>query len=98
LICLNIPGLLANLTAIQSSINFSTNCIDEGEFRYDLMPDYLSLQKTKFIFAAEDCTAVVPKIIYDVPLNTFIGFAPHLEDGSPQINAFSTESFSELEN
>jgi len=39
------------------------------------MPNYLPLQKAKFIFAAEDCTAVVPKIIYDVPLNTFIGFA-----------------------
>jgi hypothetical protein len=95
---LNIPGFLPSLTVIQRSLDSTTNRIGEGEFRYDLMSDYLSSQKTKFIFAAEDCTAVVPQIIYDAHSNTFIGFALSLENGLPQINNFSTESFSELEN
>ena len=95
---LNIPGLLPSLPVIQASIDSAENRIVEGDFRYDLMSDYLSLQKTNFIFASEDCTAVIPRIVYNVQLNTFIGFAPHLEDGLPEINAFSTESFAKLEN
>ncbi|CAF3345178.1 unnamed protein product [Rotaria socialis] len=95
---LNISGLLPSLPIIQSSLDSITNRINEGDFRYDLMCDYLSLQKTNFIFASEDCTGVIPKIIYNVQSNTFIGFVPHLEDGLPKINTFSTESFSKLEN
>ncbi len=95
---LNIPGFLPSLTVIQRLLDSTRSRIEEGEFRYNLMADHLLSQKTKFIFAAEDCTAVVPRIVYDVQANTFIGFTPYLEDGLPQINAFSTESFSELEN
>jgi hypothetical protein len=62
------------------------------------MSDYLVSQKTNHIFVAEDCTAVVPRIIYDVKVNAFIGFTPSLKNGLPEINSFSTESFSELEN
>ncbi|CAF4702834.1 unnamed protein product [Rotaria socialis] len=95
---LNISGLLPSLPIIQSSLDSITNRINEGDFRYDLMCDYLSLQKTNFIFASEDCTGVIPQIIYNVPSNTFIDFVPHLEDGLPKINTFSTESFSKFEN
>ncbi|CAF2099824.1 unnamed protein product [Rotaria magnacalcarata] len=95
---LNISGLLPTLPIIQSSLDSITNRINEGDFRYDLMCDYLSLQKTNFIFASEDCTGVIPQIIYNVQSNTFIGFVPHLEDGLPKINTFSTESFSKFEN
>lgn len=95
---LNIPGLLPTLPVIQALIDSAENRIVEADFRYDLMSDYLSLQKTNFIFASEDCTGVVPRIVYNVQSNSFIGFVPHLEDGLPQINAFSTESFAKLEN
>ncbi|CAM4983047.1 unnamed protein product [Rotaria socialis] len=95
---LNISDLLPSLPIIQSSLDSITNRINEGDFRYDLMCDYLSLQKTNFIFASEDCTGVIPQIIYNVPSNTFIDFVPHLEDGLPKINTFSTESFSKFEN
>ena len=93
----NIPGFLPSLPVIQRLLDSSSSRIEEGEFRYNLLFDYLLSQKTKFIFAAEDCTAVVPRITYDVQTNTFIGFTPNLEDGLPQINSFSTESFSELD-
>ncbi|CAF1143938.1 unnamed protein product [Rotaria sordida] len=94
---INIPGLLPSLTVIQALIDSSTNNLQEGEFRYDAMSDYLSSKRSKFVFAAEDCTSVIPKITYNVQSNTFTGFTPPLKDGLPQINTFSTESFSELE-
>ena len=95
---LNISGFLPSLPIIQASIDSTTNRIVEGEFRYDLLFDFLSCQKTNFIVLSEDCTGVVPRIEYNVHSNTFIGFSPRLEDGLPQINSFSTESFSKLEN
>ena len=94
---LNIPGFFPSLPLIENSLNSTTNRMVEGDFRYSLMSDYLSSQKTNLIFASEDCTAVVPRIIYNVEANTFIGFVPHLADGLPKVNTFSTESFSELE-
>ena len=60
------------------------------------MAEYLSSEKTKFIFVAEDCTAVVPRVVYDVQSNTFVGFTSHLKSGLSAVNAFSTESFAEL--
>lgn len=95
---LNIPGFLPSLTVIQCLLDSKSNRIKEADFRYDLMSDYLQSQKTKFVFAAEDCTAVVPRIVYDCQTSTFIGFTPPLEYGLPQIDSFSTDSFSELEN
>jgi hypothetical protein len=95
---LNISGFLSSLPIIQASIDSIGNRIVEGEFRYDLLSDFLSLQKTNFLFLSEDCTSVLPRIVYNVQSNTSIGLSPHLEDGLPQINSFSTESFSKLEN
>jgi hypothetical protein len=95
---INIPGLLPSLIIIQRLLDSTTSRIEEGEFRYNLMSDYLISQKTNLIFVAEDCTAVVPRVIYDVKANAFIGFTSPLENGLPQINSFSTESFYELEN
>ena len=94
---MNIPGLLPSLSIIQSLIDSSTNYLQEGQYRYEAMYDYLSWKRSKFVFAAEDCTSVIPKITYNVHSNTFTGFTPPLKDGLPQVNTFSTESFSELE-
>ncbi|CAF4188621.1 unnamed protein product [Rotaria magnacalcarata] len=79
---INIPGLLPSLTVIQALIDSSTNNLQE---------------EIEVCFAAEDCTSVIPKITYNVQSNTFTGFTPPLKDCLPQINTFSTESFSELE-
>ena len=95
---LNIPGLFPSLPVIEASLDSTANRFVEGEFRYNLMFDHLPLQKTNFIFAYEDGTAVIPRITYDVQSNTFIDFAPHLKDGLPLINSFATDSFAELEN
>ena len=95
---INIPGFLPSLTIIQRLLDSTTSRIEEGEFRYNLMSDYLTSQKTDLIFIAEDCTVVVLRVIYDVKANTFIGFTPRLENGLPQVNSFSTESFCKLEN
>ena len=43
---LNIPGFLPSLPVIETSLNYSTtNRMVEGDFRCNLMSDYLSLQK-----------------------------------------------------
>jgi hypothetical protein len=94
---LNVSGLLPSLPIIQALIDSTANRVTEGEFRYSLMFDYISSQNINFVFVSEDCTSVVPRIIYDVQLDTFIGFTPHLDDGLPQVNSFSTDSFAELE-
>ncbi|CAF4892980.1 unnamed protein product, partial [Rotaria socialis] len=94
---LNIPGLLPSLTVIQALIDASTNYFQEGEFRYNVMSDYISSKKLKFVYAAEDCTSVIPKIAYNTRSNNFAGFVPPLKGCLPQINTFSTESFAELQ-
>lgn len=94
---INIQGFLPSLPVIHREIDSTAQRI-EGEFRYNLMADYLASQQTNFVFAAEDCTAVVPRIVFDPKTNTFVGFTSSLENGIPKINSFSTESFSELEN
>ena len=94
---MNILGLLPSLSIIQSLIDSSTNYLQEGQYRYEAMYDYLSWKRSKFVFAADDCTSVIPKITYNIHSNTFTGFTPPLKDGLPQVNTFSTEAFSELE-
>lgn len=94
---INIPGFLPSLPVIQALIDTSTNYIQEGEFRYDVMSDYLSSRQSKFAFAAEDCTSIVPKITYNAQSNIFTGFVPPLAGGLPLINTFSTESFTEFQ-
>lgn len=94
---INIPDFIPSLTIVQHLLDSTTSRIEEGEFRYNLMSDYLASQKTDLIFVAEDYTAVVPRIIHDIKANAFIGFTPLLENGIPKVNSFSTDSFSELE-
>ncbi|CAF4823955.1 unnamed protein product [Rotaria socialis] len=94
---LNIPGFLPSLTVIQALIDASTNYFQEGEFRYNVMSHYISSKNLKFVYAAEDCTSVIPKITYNTRSNNFTGFVPPLKGGLPQINTFSTESFAELQ-
>ncbi|CAF3356689.1 unnamed protein product [Rotaria socialis] len=49
-------------------------------------------------FVAEDATAVVPKVTYDIKSNTFIGFSLPLDsNGLPIQNSYSTDSFTRLE-
>lgn len=94
---INIPGFLPSLSVIRHEIDTATGRITEGEFRYNLMTDYLTSQGTSFIFAAEDCTAVVPRIVFDTRTNMFVGFVLSLKDGIPIIDSYTTESFCELE-
>ncbi|CAF1462305.1 unnamed protein product [Adineta ricciae] len=94
---LNVTGLLPSLPVIETLLDSTENRIIEAEFRYSLMFDYLSLHNTNFIFVSEDCTSIIPRIMYCAKLDTFIGFTPRLDYGLPQINSFSTDSFIELE-
>ena len=94
---INIPGLLPSSPIVHALLDSTAHRVTEADIRYDLMVDHLSLQQTNFVFISEDCTAVIPRIVYDVHSNAFIGFTPTLVDGLPRTNTFSTESFHELE-
>jgi len=60
---INIPGFLPTLTIIQHLLDSTKSRIEEGEFRYNLMSDYLVSQKTNHIFVAEDCTVGLDHLI-----------------------------------
>ena len=77
---INLPDFLPSLTVLHREIHSTAGRIVEGEFRYDSMTDYLTSQGRNFIFAAEDCTAVVPRIVFDTKTNTFVGFTLCLEN------------------
>lgn len=62
----NISGFLPSLPIIQASIDSTMNRILEGEFRYDLLSEFLSCEETNFIFLSEGCTGVVPHLVLPV--------------------------------
>jgi hypothetical protein len=95
---LNIPGFLPSVQIIQSYIAASDNHLTEGMFNYEGLCNYFNLNQSTLGFVAEDATAVVPKVTYDASSNTFIGFSlPLNNNGLPITNAYSTDSFSCLE-
>ncbi|CAM4797064.1 unnamed protein product [Rotaria magnacalcarata] len=71
--------------------------IKEGEFRFDIVGRHLSLSKTNIAFCSEDCTAIVPKVTYDVNSNSFVGFSLPLVEGRPITNHYRTECLAQLE-
>lgn len=70
--------------------------INEGEFLFDKLHDYLARIGVQYAFAAEDCTAVVQRISYDQKANVFIGFALPLVNGIPVTKYYRTDSFDQL--
>ncbi|CAF1407076.1 unnamed protein product, partial [Rotaria sordida] len=44
-----------------------------------------------------DCTAIIPKVTYDINSNSFVGFSLPLDEGRPITDHYRTESFAQLE-
>ncbi|CAF4628465.1 unnamed protein product [Rotaria sp. Silwood2] len=94
---INLLGSLPSDTTLKNydeDINLKLN---ECEFRFDLLKDYLDSIKSQYVFSSEDATGVVSSVSYDAINDSFIGFTPSLNDGLPVINQFKTNSYSELE-
>ena len=97
-IYLNLPGALPHVSSLQKTIDESSQGLPEGNFRYEMTKQYLVSMQSEYVFCAEDCTAVVPKVVYNSRLNTFIGFSLPLFNGFPLVKFYSTDSFQQLEN
>lgn len=95
---LNLPGSLPTIPSLHTAIVQSSQEIIEGNFRYELATQHLACKQSEYVFCAEDCTAVIPKVVYDARSNTFIGFSLPLSKGFPQIQYYSTNNFRQLEN
>ena len=80
---INIPGAMPSVSTIQSSLDSEDSHIIEGEFRFDTLKRNFSLNNTNIAFCSEDCTAVIPKVIYNATSNTFVGFSLPLASGLP---------------
>ncbi len=93
---MNLPYALPSVQTLTKLILDSDRKINEGEFRFDALEDYLKRVNVKYVFASEDCTGVLRKINYDQQTNSFIGFATLLVDGIPVSKYYQTKSFDQL--
>ena len=50
-------------------------CIEEGEFRYDVLNQHQKSSGYHIAVCSEDATGVVKKVKYDASTNIFIRFA-----------------------
>ncbi|CAF3216555.1 unnamed protein product [Rotaria sp. Silwood2] len=94
---INIPGAFPSTSTIQSFLDEEERHMKEGEFRFDIVRRHLSLTNTNIAFCSEDCTAIIPKVAYDINSNSFVGFSLPLDVGRPITDHYRTESFAQLE-
>jgi hypothetical protein len=93
----NIPGAFPSISSIQSVLDEEERNMIEGEYRFDILWRQLSSTDTKIAFCSEDCTAVIPRVVYDATSNSFVGFSLTLDQGLPIRGQYRTESLAELE-
>ncbi|CAF4031753.1 unnamed protein product, partial [Rotaria sp. Silwood1] len=94
---LNLLGAFPSIPTLESYHNEFCTRIEEGEIRFDELLNYSNKINCSYVYASEDCTAVISKIHYDVESNSFIGFCPELKNGIPSIRQYQTDDFFELE-
>ncbi|CAF4316655.1 unnamed protein product, partial [Rotaria sp. Silwood2] len=96
LLRINLVGALPSLVTLNRLILNSNNIMNEGEFQFDTLKQYLNSNNVQFGFVSEDCTGVIRKIQYDVRTNSFIGFSTPLDNGIPISQHYKTDSFETL--
>ena len=94
---MNLSPALPSITTLNKLILNSDSKVNEGEFRFDLLQEYLHRIDVRFAFGSEDCAGVVRRISYDQTTNSFIGFATPLSDGVPVPRYYQTDSFDQLQ-
>jgi len=96
LIRINLAGALPHFVTLERLILNSNYSLNEGEFQFDKLKQYLNDNNVQFGFASEDCTGVIRKIKYDVKTNSFIGFSTPFDNGIPILQYYQTDSFEKL--
>ena len=94
---LNLPGAFPSIPTLESYSNEYCTRIEEGEFRFAQLKDYLNKINCSFVYASEDCTGIVSKVQYDTETNSFVGFCAPLVNSFPAIRRYQTDSLSQLE-
>ena len=97
LVSLNAPGLLPSITTVRKTLANSSFRMHEAQFRFEAMADNFALMNSTLAFAAEDCTSVIAKVVYDSVSNSFVGFTTPIKQGTPKSNHYQTDSFAELQ-
>ena len=93
---LNLLGAFPHSSNLESIIRQKEMQMIEGEFRFQLVGDYLRSNKCQYAFSCEDCTSAISRIDYNAQCNSFIGLSSPLTNGVPQTNFFQTDDFAEL--
>lgn len=96
LIRINLSGAFPHVDTLNRIISSSGHAMNEGQFRFDRLKQYLNPNNIQYGFLSEDCTGVVRKIKYDAKTNSFVGFSTPLENGIPVLQFYRTNSFETL--
>lgn len=91
---LNFKFLLPSIQIVKNVYN--QNPYSEAQFRFDESKVYLDSISSQFVFLSEDCSAIIPRIEYDVVFNSFNGFVTPIIDGKPVEDAFKCQYFEEF--
>jgi hypothetical protein len=94
---MNLSPALPSLQTLNKLLSNSNLKINEAQFLFDELHDYLNQIDVKYAFGAEDCTGVIRKVNYDQETNSFVGFATPLVNGIPVPHYYQTNSFNQLE-
>ena len=92
-VSLNVPGLLRSMTTVRKTLVNSSFRMHEAQFRYVAVADNFALINSTLTFAAEDCTSVIAKVVYDSASNSFVGFTTLIKQGIPPTQSLSNRLF-----
>ncbi|CAF5169399.1 unnamed protein product, partial [Rotaria magnacalcarata] len=70
---LNLPGAIPSMPTLNESLGKAGACIEEGEFRYNVLHDHQKSYGYQIAVCSEDATAVIKKVTYNAATNTFTG-------------------------
>ena len=87
---------LPSIQTLNMLISTSGIKMNEGQFGFDQLHEYLNRIHVRFAFGSEDYTGVIRKINYDQWTNSFVGFATPLANGIPVAHRYMTNSYEEL--
>ncbi|CAF2794745.1 unnamed protein product [Rotaria sp. Silwood2] len=88
---LNLPGAFPSILTLDSYNSEYCARVEEGEFRFDELFNYLTKTNCLFVYASEDCSAIVSKIHYNVVIVSDIfkkdrqNYASCLKISSPNV-------------
>ena len=95
----NMPEALPSLRTVQNIVHSHYKTLDEGQFRFDDLAQYLQqLGVPKIVSVGEDATRVIARIDYDNETDRCVGFVlPVDKKGVPVTDAFLATTFDAIE-